>query len=263
MKRENVDAELLSRWEGAVAFRLFSAHNGPTLTVPEQIAAQVGERIIDERLAPGARIGEQALASEFQVSRSPVREAIRILEREGLVSINPRRGAFVTALSYREQRELFEVRGALLELVARLTAARRDPEFLVVLRAGIGRLDELARLADDDGRYADTTYRLVLIAARMCGNERAYRMLTAVSLQTLRYSKLGLATAARRRASVASWRRGYEALEQGDGETYVNLTRQRIDASGSEAARQLGEKSIFDPGQSVSRAKRGRASRNS
>ena len=74
-------------WEEAVAFRLFAEGLQPTLTVPEQIAASVGERIISGALPPRARILEQELAAEFAVSRGPVRDAVRILEREGLVTI--------------------------------------------------------------------------------------------------------------------------------------------------------------------------------
>lgn len=91
-------------WEEAVAFRLFAEGLQPTLTVPEQIAASVGERIISGALPPRARILEQELAAEFAVSRGPVRDAVRILEREGLVTILARRGAVVTDLSATEVR---------------------------------------------------------------------------------------------------------------------------------------------------------------
>jgi len=76
---------LYQRWEGAVAFRLFAEGSAPTLTVPEQIAAQIGDRIIAGAIPPGERIIEQPLAAQFNVSRGPIRDAIRILEREGLV----------------------------------------------------------------------------------------------------------------------------------------------------------------------------------
>ena len=76
MKPADADPALFAQWEGAVAFRLFGDQALPTLTVPEQIAAQVGDRILDGRLAPGERIGEQELADEFRVSRGPVREAL-------------------------------------------------------------------------------------------------------------------------------------------------------------------------------------------
>lgn len=230
---------LYQQLDSAVAFRLFADQREPTLTVPEQIAAALGDRIIGGELAPGDRIPEQALADEFHVSRGPIRDAIRILEREHLVTILPRRGAIVTGLSADEVREIFEIRGGLHEIVARRTLAQRDPRLLDVLAAGLERLEKLARLPDDGGRYAETTYRLTLISARLCGNQRLYRMLSALSLQTLRYSKLGLASRGRRQASVALWRASLQALRQGDTDTYLELARRRVRESGDEAARLL------------------------
>ena len=239
MKPLDADTALFARWESAVAFRLFGDASVPTLTVPEQIAAQVGDRILDGRLAPGARIGEQELADEFQVSRGPVREAIRILEREGLATILARRGAIVTELSADELRELFEIRAGLFDVVARQLAAERPPELLAVLRSGVARLEALADGAHDGDSYAETTYRLILIAARFSGNRRLAQMLGALSLQTLRYSKLGLESVERRRRSVRLWRQALVALERGDAEKLMSLSRQRIAESGEEAARRL------------------------
>ncbi len=239
MKPLDGPESLFQRLESAVAFRLFADPREPTLTVPEQIAAAVGDRIIGGELAPGARILEQALADEFHVSRGPIRDALRILEREQLVTLLPRRGAVVTGLSAREVREIFEIRAGLHEIVARRTLENPPAEWEGVLAAGVERLEKLARLADDQGRYAETTYRLTLIAARLCGNERLYRMLSALSLQTLRYSKLGLASKARRQASVALWRAALDALRRGDAAAYLELARRRIEASGEEAARRL------------------------
>lgn len=239
MKPLEGDESLYTRYEGAVAFRLFSDRREPTLTIPEQIAASIGDRILDGSLPPGERIPEQELADEFHVSRGPIRDALRILEREQLVTILARRGALVTGLSAGEVREIFEIRASLHELVARRTLAARNPEMLAVYRAGVARLEKLAELTDDGGRYAETTYRLTLIAARLCGNQRLYRMLSAISLQTLRYSKLGLASKERRQVSVALWQKSYEALQAGDTATYLELARARIHASGEEAVRQI------------------------
>ncbi len=239
MKPLDADPALFARWEGAVAFRLFGDAVVPTLTVPEQIAAQIGDRILDGRLPPGARIGEQELADEFQVSRGPVREAIRILEREGLATVLARRGAIVTELSADELREMFEIRAGLFDIIARRVAADRPPELLAVLRSGVLRLETLADGEQDGDAYAETTYRLLLIAARFGGNRRLAQMLAALSLQTLRYSKLGLQSALRRRRSVKLWRQALAALERGDAERLVALSRQRIEESGEEAARQL------------------------
>lgn len=253
-RRAAVDESLYQRWEGAVAFRLFADGSQPTLTVPEQIAAAIGERIISGALAPRARILELELAAEFSVSRGPVRDAIRVLEREGLVTMLPRRGAVVTDLSGHEVREIFEIRAGLLEVVARKVATARDPELMQLLRAGVARLQRLATMTDDQGAYAETSYRLSILTVRACGNRRLARMLEALSLQTLRYAKLSLASPARRRESARVWAEALAALEAGDVERYVQLARQRVERSGHEAARLLDAAAA--PSQPAARAAR-------
>ena len=81
--------------------------------------------------------------------------------------------------------------------------------------------------------------RKPILQARNCGNRRLARMVTSLSLQTLRYSKLGLASRARRRQSLKLWREGLRAFERGDLERYLALTRQRIEESAGEAVRRL------------------------
>ena len=65
------------------------------------------------------------------------------------------------------------------------------------------------------------------------------RTVTALSLQTLRYSKLGLASKARRQASLKLWKASLVALRRGDATEYIALTRERVEASGAEAVRAL------------------------
>lgn len=240
MRTSDSDQQIFARWEQAVEFRLFSDAAGPTLTVPEQVAAKVGDRIIGGQLSPGERIGEQELADEFAISRGPVREAIRILEREGLVVVLPRRGAIVTSLSAAELRELFEIRAGLFEIVVRKVVATRPPELLAVMRAGVARLEALVDDAVGGDAYAEITHRLIQISARFAGNERLRRMIAALSLQSLRYSKLGLSSPERRRRSVKLWKQAAKALERGDLEQMLLLSRQRSEESANEAARLLG-----------------------
>lgn len=239
MKPVEKARDYLARWDGAVAFRLFADEKAPTLTVPEQVAARVGDRIIAGELAPGSRIVEQELAAEFGVSRGPVRDALRILEREGLVTILARRATLVTELSVDELREIFEVRAALIETIARKIAESRNRDYLAILDLGIERLAELAQLEKDRGQYAETVYRLSILAARLCGNKRLARMVTALSLQTLRYSKLALASKIRRQRSLRLWKAAHSALKRGDTATYMSLARQRVEESGAEAVRHL------------------------
>ncbi len=232
-------ADLYTQWEETIAFRLFSDAGQRMLSAPEQIASRIADRILDGTLRPGAKIVEQELATEFAVSRGPVRDAIRILEREGLVTLLSRRGALVTELTVQEVKEIFEIRAALYEIVARKAVKARNDELLSVLQAGLKRLKHFAELEDDGGGYAETAYRLFMITAKYTGNGRLYRMIQALSLQTLRYSKLGLRSRERRQRSVRLWHEAILALQRGDGERYLALGRQRVSESGDEAARQL------------------------
>ncbi|MCX8085743.1 MAG: GntR family transcriptional regulator [Rhodocyclaceae bacterium] len=90
----------------------------------EQVAERLRARIYAHELAPGAWIDEQALADEFGISRTPLREALKVLAAEGLVVLKPRRGCYVAQLSERDLDEIFPVL-ALLEGHAAEQACRR------------------------------------------------------------------------------------------------------------------------------------------
>lgn len=243
LKSIETNGRLISELENAVVFRLFSDRALPTLTVPEQIAAELGDDIIRGRLEAGAPLSEQNLADRFQVSRGPVRDAIRILEREGMVTIFARRGAMVTDLTVEEVKEVFEIRAGLFEIVARKIAEHHTDEFMKMLEAGVQKLEELAALNDDGGLYAQTVYRLSILAVRNCNNKRLAHMLTSISLQTLRYSYIGFRSKARREASAKLWRSGLTALQRGDSAAYIAIARERIERSAQEIVKRLSESS--------------------
>jgi DNA-binding GntR family transcriptional regulator len=230
--------------ESTVAFRLFADQDIPTLTVPEQIAAKVGDRILLGTLPAGGRLAEIDLSTEFQVSRGPVRDALRILEREGLVTLLARRGAIVTELTASELDELMEIRAGLFEMVIRKVGLHPNQEWLRILESGTARLEQLASDSNAGDEYAETTYRLILLCARLAGNQKLYRMLAALSLQTLRYSKLGLSTIARRQRSAQLWRQAFQAQQLGDIDGVVSLTRTRIYESTQASMRLMVQKQV-------------------
>ena len=91
-------------------------------TLPAQIAVRIGQAIVENEFAPGQKLREVDLAASFGVSRASVREALRMVEREGLVTILPQRGAQVTSLSAQEVQDIFEIRAQLIGLAChRLT----------------------------------------------------------------------------------------------------------------------------------------------
>ena len=115
------------------------------------VTAALRERILNGEIPLGERLVEGRLSEELGVSRMPVREALRELAAEGIVTIEPRRGASVTTYSEEQKRELVEVRATLESLNAKLAARRHDPKQIAELQAI---LDEGARLmaADNPGR---------------------------------------------------------------------------------------------------------------
>lgn len=86
----------------------------PRQSLPSAVADKLREQIIRGEIPEGAQLRQDAIATQYQVSRIPVREALRQLDAEGLISIVPNRGAIVPALSPSDIQELFSIR-ALLE----------------------------------------------------------------------------------------------------------------------------------------------------
>jgi len=102
----------------------------------EQVAERLRARIFAHALSPGSWIDEQVLCAEFGISRTPLREALKVLASEGLVTMKPRRGAYVTEMSERDAAEVYHLL-ALLESDAAAEVARR---------AAPQQIDELAAL---------------------------------------------------------------------------------------------------------------------
>jgi len=112
------------------------------LPLRDQVRDDIRDRIVSGSLAPGQRIVERELAAELGVSRIPIREAFRMLETEGFVSVVPRRGVVVRRLSRHDVEELFDVREALEVL-----AVRRATE-----RASDAELTHLSRIVDSGAK---------------------------------------------------------------------------------------------------------------
>lgn len=211
-----------------------------TQSLPEQIAARLSERIVSGVYAPGLRIMEQAIAAEFAVSRGPVREALRLLEKDGLVTILARRGAQVTILSISEVKEIFDIRAVLNGLRDRQIA--EDPGrqgILPTLEAEIAKLVRHAREPGPGDDYVDTVSRIDSLLTRACGNRRLKGIQGSLMLQTLRYRQLGLSTQQRRRQSSQNWQRLMKAIRDGDGALAESISRQRVTDSRDAAIEML------------------------
>ncbi|NKX56459.1 GntR family transcriptional regulator [Arthrobacter mobilis] len=131
----------------------------PGRPLREEVRDALRNRIFEGHYAPGTRLIERDLANEFNVSRLPVREALRMLRQEGLVTERATRGSVVAALSEKDVRDLFDVRESLEVLACRLAAERATP---ADLRRLAGLLDEasaaLARGALREAQRANSEF---------------------------------------------------------------------------------------------------------
>jgi len=221
------------------------AHSASRLTqsLPEQIAARLSERIVAGNYPPGQRIMEQAVSAEFAVSRGPVREALRLLEKDGLVTILARRGAQVTNLTIPEVKEIFDIRAALNGLRDRGIA--EDPDrhrLLPLLEAEVAELARLARDPKEGDEYVEVVFRLNRFLNEAASSRRLRAILSSLALQTLRYSRLGLSTPERRRQSVKNWQRLVKAVREGNGLEAQRAAEQRVLDSRDAAIAELKKK---------------------
>ena len=121
--------------------------------VEASLLVRLRDMVLDDGFPPGTALSEVRLAEHFNVSRTPVREALKQLQVEGLVEIRPKVGTFVREISRREIGEMFEVKEVLEGMAARLLARRGSVPELEILEQNVRESDIAAR--DGDGaRYA-------------------------------------------------------------------------------------------------------------
>ncbi|BCY08675.1 GntR family transcriptional regulator [Actinoplanes sp. L3-i22] len=140
---------------------------GAAPSLRDSAYAELRRRIIDVVYRPGERLFERDLADELQVSRIPLREALQLLQNDGLVVLVPRQGALVAPFTAADVRDLFDVRESLEVLAARLAAERIDDAGLTRLRERMtAARDALAR-ADDPATAAANSefHRLIVTVA--------------------------------------------------------------------------------------------------
>ena len=140
------------------------------------------DRIIAGSLAPGDRLVERTLCAELGISRTPVREALRQLTAEGLVTNRPHHGMAVAILSQREIEELFEFGVVTESFVAGLAAGKATADNIAELRKYLCQMDSSLQKAPDNPKdYGLLDHGLHAAIARMAGNQR----LTGLLQQTM------------------------------------------------------------------------------
>jgi DNA-binding GntR family transcriptional regulator len=187
-----------------------------------QVALWVGLGIIEGRLRPGEDLNSVELSHRFNSSRTPVREALMLLESEGLVEIRARKRPRVAAFTPERVREIYYVRQHLLALVGELVAQTATQDDLVSMRARLTRMEEYAAAGDVDS-YFWGHVDLQEEMTRIAGNETLKGILDSLALRTLILRHASLAQPGRLAASVADQLRIYEAIERRDGQLAAML----------------------------------------
>jgi DNA-binding GntR family transcriptional regulator len=198
------------------------------LTLREQVVEHLREEILSNRLEPGSELNEVALANLLGVSRGPIREALGGLAAEGLVTINPRRGAIVTKLTKQEFMDAYQVREALESLATRVAVPRLTAED----RAELHHMaDEMRRLADADDVNAffeiNRRFHEKLVAAS--GNRRLQAMHEQLLGQMGRLLRKSADLRGGLGESADALEAILEAVDAGDAERAAHLMAEHIE----------------------------------
>src|ERR1700742_355382 len=141
----------LERFQNII--RRVAAKDDDRASLVTEIACEVGAEILEGIRSPGSDLNSVELARRFRTSRTPTREAVVILEKEGLVEILPRRRPRVADLSIDEIREIYRVRAAMLGLIAaEVVRVAADPE-IAELRELLREMERTEHANDRDGYY--------------------------------------------------------------------------------------------------------------
>lgn len=182
-----------------------------------QIAEWVGAGIIEGRLQPGEDLNSVDLARRFTTSRTPVREALMLLEQEGLVELKARRRPRVAAPSLQDIRDIYQVRRRLLAMLAGLLVERASDADLRELRTRVQRMRALADDGDVDGYFWGHVH-LQERMTEIVGNGTLKEILDSLALRTLMLRHLSLTRPGRLAYSIDDQERLLQACEERDGE---------------------------------------------
>ena len=212
----------------------------------QAVYRQLLELISTGRLLPGTRLRETELSESLGVSRTPIREAVRLLEADGLVDHLPRQGATVSSLSYAEIMELYEMRAVLESTAARFAArAASDIELDELTRLN----EEFADAADDSHRAAELNRRFHLVLQDAAKNRFLLKSIVTLQKAMLILGPTTLMVGDRAVEAAVEHRRILDALRARDGARAEAEMRRHIEAAHRVRLVTLGDRQRpFEPG---------------
>ncbi len=173
------------------------------------------ESILDVRLAPGMRVSEAEVARSLQMSRGPVREALRKLESVGLVTREANRGARVADFDEKELEDLDALRSHLLFLAGRLAAERARPDQIEKMSGIIEQMSVVVG-AENFSAYPELNFQFHKLLNDMGGNEKLSELIDQIYRQISRYHLLAMIYREGLEDSFKSHKRIFAAIKTGD-----------------------------------------------
>lgn len=195
----------------------------------ERAYADLEEMIVTLKLAPGAAVSEQELAQQLGIGRTPIREALQRLAREGLVAILPRRGILVSEINVKRQLRLLEVRRELERLIARSAARRATDEERRRFEQVAADFEKSARV-NDDVAFMRTDREFNTLCSAASHNEFAGGAMSLMHSLSRRFwyihykSAADMPLTAKLHANIA------RAIARGDEETAARASDKLLDA---------------------------------
>lgn len=226
------------------------------VSLVEETAALLRERIFDGRYTPGERLSQAELSAELSVSRTPLREALRLLEEQGLVRTDSRGGARVSTMGADEMLAALEFREAVEGMAARL-ACDRFAAFSRISSAGAPALAELRELAAAEARellpgrerrFAQLSGRFHERLLRASGNGFVQRQSTVVRLTEQLFRPPVRSTPAAAAAAQAGHAALVAALETGKAEDAERLARELLRAAAALIRRDMTSSASTEQG---------------
>jgi len=199
-------------------------------TLHDEVVVRLRDLIIEGRLAPGTRINEVQVGAMLGVSRTPLREAIKTLAREGLVENVPSRGAVVRRFSERDVAQILEVLKALEQLAARLACQNADDKTIAEIADMHRRMMNLYKRRQRL-EYFKLNQAIHSAIVKASGNEALVEMHGLLQARIRRVRYLGHETPGQWADAVAEHEEMIAALTKRDGEALAEVMGRHLDAT--------------------------------
>lgn len=183
---------------------------------PKQIRDSLQEDILNGHFDPGAKLDEASLSKKFNVSRTPIREALRQLSASGLIELIPNRGAFLVQLSTSRLVEMFEVMANLEGMCSRFAARRILPKQRTELNEALEKC-RVSESHDDDGdAYYDANNEFHAVIHQASQNDFLVETVEQIERRLRPYRRLQLHVPSRKRDSLEEHEAIVEAILAGE-----------------------------------------------